>query len=52
VVVEGWKFADFWIWSSIALYIIIQIIVIGFAGPILGNLQGWVSAASIPNTLF
>jgi uncharacterized membrane protein len=38
VIVSGSRFADFWIWSSLVLYVMIQIIVIGMATPLLNKL--------------
>jgi uncharacterized membrane protein len=41
VIASGWRFADFWIWSSLILYVMIQIIVIGMATPLLNKLGKW-----------
>ncbi|MFC5406061.1 DUF2269 family protein [Cohnella soli] len=40
---DGWKFASFWIIGSLALYVAIQIVVVGLLGPMTGKLQKLIS---------
>ncbi|MFC5699988.1 DUF2269 family protein [Cohnella faecalis] len=35
---SGWEFADLWIWISLVLYVLIQIVAVGILGPVVGQL--------------
>ena len=38
VAVSGWTFSDFWIWLSLVLYVLIQVVAVGMLGPVLTRL--------------
>jgi uncharacterized membrane protein len=55
VIVTGWEFSDLWILSSLVLYVLIQVVVVGMLTPIMGQLNEVLSAtgeqAIAPDTL-
>ncbi|TMV51930.1 DUF2269 family protein [Paenibacillus mesophilus] len=38
VAMSGWKFSDLWIWISLVLYVLIQVVAVGMLGPVVGQL--------------
>jgi uncharacterized membrane protein len=38
VVLADWKFSDLWIWISLLLYVLIQVIAVGMLGPVMSQL--------------
>lgn len=38
VAVSGWTFSDLWIWLSLVLYVLIQVVAVGMLGPVLTRL--------------
>ncbi|NQX62601.1 DUF2269 family protein [Paenibacillus qinlingensis] len=43
VALAGWKFSDLWILSSLVLYVIIQVVVVGMLTPVMTQLNQWLS---------
>lgn len=48
VVWSSWEFGDFWIWGSLVLYVLIQVIVIAFATPIANRINKWLKETAEP----
>ncbi|MCR8635222.1 DUF2269 domain-containing protein [Paenibacillus radicis (ex Xue et al. 2023)] len=38
VALSGWKFTDLWIWISLVLYVLIQVVAVGMLGPVMSQL--------------
>ncbi|NIK79904.1 putative membrane protein [Paenibacillus castaneae] len=49
VVISDWAFREFWIWGSIVMYVLIQIVVIGYVGPRLKKIVNWVKDYNGPS---
>ena len=43
VAINDWAFSEFWIWGSIAIYVLIQIVVIGLVGPRVKKIGKWLN---------
>ena len=41
VIISDWAFKELWIWASIVVYILIQIVVIGIVAPQVKKISNW-----------
>ncbi|MEK3723066.1 DUF2269 family protein [Paenibacillus sp. FSL H8-0034] len=39
VALSGWKFSDLWIWISLVLYVLIQVVAVGLLTPVVNQLK-------------
>ncbi|MCD9024748.1 DUF2269 family protein [Cohnella silvisoli] len=39
VVLSDWEFSDLWIWISLVLYVLIQVVAVGMLGPVMSQLM-------------